>query len=623
MDVATKEGLLFLQGVKFGKKIWRKIWLILFEPSSAGIGRMELFDIRDGGGLKGLTIARPKGLRKTDRRVIYLTDCLSITPAPGESCPKDCSTFFLNTISCTYTIAAPTQEDWISVLCQLAFQKTNGTEDCRKVQRDKYMQLADNELYSTWGAGQFQVTVQSTDASQRCRMSGSYLLSCEKEAICLLDLKTGQAISQWPYRLLRRFGQVKGGIMIEAGRRCHTGEGQFIFMSKQGSQIHRAIEEAIMHQSVQELLAQATTLPEFVSQPPSPKIKTQDRPMLALIKTSQERPCPEVQRKQGQQIHKAIGEALIHQSVPDLLAPFTPLQKDSLPPSSSPKLKPQERSKDKLKVSKQPLVNMNQDRPCPPLPQRHVQPVYMAIEEALMHQSVQETPSNLLPQAPPHPPSMPKAKPQYRASVDKHPPTNINLERPLPEVPCRNISFPDPPSVKGPVRSPDDSLYATLAPQSKPRVNTNLPKVPVPPSPPTHFRIHIKQDAHEITDKVVKSWTSLQEPSENKKEDDPYTNWTAMTMADQDQVNTQALYSTVNFTTKQKNRQIDDNDGQEQPNTDQQNHVTTSTEIPVDFKQTLSNILFKELSKIPPPFPPRSHGGSFDHLESLEEQMTD
>uniref|UniRef100_A0A673JGJ3 PH domain-containing protein n=1 Tax=Sinocyclocheilus rhinocerous TaxID=307959 RepID=A0A673JGJ3_9TELE len=91
------------------QKIWRKSWLILFEPSPAGIGRMELYDM-------------PSGLRKTDKRVIRLTDCLSITPAPGESCPTECSAFFLNTTSCTYTIAAPAQEDWITVLCQLAFQ---------------------------------------------------------------------------------------------------------------------------------------------------------------------------------------------------------------------------------------------------------------------------------------------------------------------------------------------------------------------------------------------------------------------------------------------------------------------------------------------------------------------
>lgn len=96
--------------------------MIVFEPSPIGIGRMELYDMRDGRGLLGSITARPAGLKKMDKRVIRLSDCLSITPAPGESCPTDCSAFFLNTITCTYTIATPTREDWMSVLCQLAFQ---------------------------------------------------------------------------------------------------------------------------------------------------------------------------------------------------------------------------------------------------------------------------------------------------------------------------------------------------------------------------------------------------------------------------------------------------------------------------------------------------------------------
>ncbi|XDV37578.1 hypothetical protein PO909_007156 [Leuciscus waleckii] len=539
MDVISKEGPLFLQGVKFGKKIWRKSWLILFEPSPAGIGRMELYDMRDGGGLKGFAIARPAGLRKTDKRVIRLTDCLSITPAIGESCPTDCSAFFLNTTSCTYTIAAPSREDWISVLCQLAFQKTQGTEDARKVQKDKYMPMADNQVYSTWGAGQFQVTVQSTDASQRCRMSGSYLLSSEKEAICLLDLKTGQSIYCWPYRLLRRFGQVKGGLMIEAGRRCHTGEGQFIFLSKQGSQIHRAIEEAIMHQSVQELLAQASALPqEFAPLPPSPKSKPQD----------------------------------------------------------------------KSKVKMLPPVSMNQER-------------------SLQERLPPPKPLPLAISAPPISPK-PKTKPRDRPNVKKHPPANLNQERPCPALSRRNISLPDPPSrVKSPVISPDDVLYSVIfpqpQPQPKPRAKINLPRVATPPSLPQHFGFQMNPDTDVIVEKG-KEWKSSQEPSESSDDEAPsYTNWTAKTTAEQDQPNIEDLYSKVNFASKLKNRQNENNDDQEQPNADQQTPVITSSEIPVDFKQTLSSILFRERSKMQPPFPSRSHGGSCDQIDNIDEEMTD
>uniref|UniRef100_A0A8C1EFC8 IRS-type PTB domain-containing protein n=1 Tax=Cyprinus carpio carpio TaxID=630221 RepID=A0A8C1EFC8_CYPCA len=449
MDVISKEGPLFLQGVKFGKKIWRKSWLILFEPSSVGIGRMELYDMRDRGGLMGSAAARPSGLRKTDKRVIRLTDCLSITPALGESCPKDCSAFFLNTTSCTYTIAAPTQEDWMTILCQLAFQistnqpkmetsarkeqkakdkalKTQTTEDTKK---DKNTTLADNELYSTWGAGQFQVTVQSTDASQRCRMSGSYLLSSEKEAICLLDLKTGQAIYHWPYKLLRRFGQVKGGIMIEAGRRCNTGEGQFIFLSKQGSQIKRAIEEAIMHQSVQELLAQATALPqEFASQPPSPKSKPQDKSKvknLLPISGNQDR------LRQEQ------------------LPPSTPLPQATPPPPALPK--PKTQARDKTMVNMKLQGNKNQEKPCPPALKKPGQPIHKLIKSVLTHQNVQKASSTPSQQTPPPPPPLPKSRPQDRPNVKKLPPVNTNQDRPCPAVPRRYITLPDPPPyVKSP-----------------------------------------------------------------------------------------------------------------------------------------------------------------------------
>lgn len=62
------------------------------------------------------------------------------------------------------------------------------------------------------------------------------------------------------------------GITIEVGRRCQTGEGLFIFVSKQGPQIYRAIEEAIMHQSVQDLLSKATALPQ--DDPVKPPVRT-------------------------------------------------------------------------------------------------------------------------------------------------------------------------------------------------------------------------------------------------------------------------------------------------------------------------------------------------------------
>lgn len=56
---------------------------------------------------------------------------------------------------------------------------------------------------------QYQVTAQSTEASRRCQLAGEYLVSPEKEAVILMAINTGHVIYRWPYRLLRKFGQVE------------------------------------------------------------------------------------------------------------------------------------------------------------------------------------------------------------------------------------------------------------------------------------------------------------------------------------------------------------------------------------------------------------------------------
>lgn len=336
--------------------------------------------------------------------------------------------------------------------------------------------------------------------------------------------------------------------MFEAGRRCHSGEGEFIFRSSQGSQIHKAIEEAIMHQSVQDLLAEATSQPqEFACQPPLPDGKTPDKSKVKKpIKVNQDRPRPVVQRKHGQQIHKAIEEVLMHHSVP------TPLHKEPVPLHPSPKPKTH-RPKDRPKVNN-PAVSLDQ-RKSPPVP------------------------------APP----------------------------PRVTVPRRNISSPDLVTITSSPSSPDDVLYTSILLEPKLRSRMNLPRVPTPPS-----LVHIK-------DNPDVSMDSIQEPSGDESEDNPYMNWMGKTTAEQDKPAAEVVYSTLNFTAKSKKYQSGHTGAPQQPNIDRESRVQgfISTEIPVDFKQTLSKILFKDLSKISPSFLPRSHGGSSDHLERTDGEMMD
>ena len=62
---------------------------------------------------------------------------------------------------------------------------------------------------------QFWVTVQKTEAAERCGLHGSYVLRVEAERLTLLAPGAQRQILEpllfWPYTLLRRYGRDKVG----------------------------------------------------------------------------------------------------------------------------------------------------------------------------------------------------------------------------------------------------------------------------------------------------------------------------------------------------------------------------------------------------------------------------
>ncbi|XP_036069952.1 docking protein 2 [Oryzias melastigma] len=219
--------------------------MALFKASSTGVGRLELSNVSDGyypGDQK-----RSGRQKSTEKKVVRLSDCLSATPAVKESCPSGCTAFCLNTTQSSYTFASRTSEEWLSALCLLAFQGDPGETDGGDFEGGNSLAMEDNELYSSWSKDptlppkQFKVKIKSTTASKRCKLAGEYVMSSEAEALVMFSMDTGDIIFRWPYRLLRRFGKVEGGFSIEAGRRCESGEGLFIFLTRHGLCIFQAI----------------------------------------------------------------------------------------------------------------------------------------------------------------------------------------------------------------------------------------------------------------------------------------------------------------------------------------------------------------------------------------------
>uniref|UniRef100_A0A8C6TEG8 IRS-type PTB domain-containing protein n=1 Tax=Neogobius melanostomus TaxID=47308 RepID=A0A8C6TEG8_9GOBI len=227
-----------LSNLSVQQKIWRKIWMYCFKPSPNGVGRLEMY----GHNYTMFDHKKTGQLKSQAKKVVRLSDCVSVTPAPKESCPTDCEAFYLTTTSATYTLASPATQDWISALCLLAFQKDPEDAEQGAFDRGNCLILEDNDLYSSWESGH-QVTVRATEASQRCNLTGDYLISTESDALLLLDSNTCDTVYCWPYKMLRKYGQFEGGFSIEAGRRCDSGAGKFVFLSKQAQHIFQIISQ--------------------------------------------------------------------------------------------------------------------------------------------------------------------------------------------------------------------------------------------------------------------------------------------------------------------------------------------------------------------------------------------
>ncbi|XP_023417311.2 docking protein 2 isoform X1 [Cavia porcellus] len=257
---------------------WRRFSAVLYGESGSALARLELHE-------------GPEKLRRGEaaRKVIRLSDCLRVVEGGGEaSSPRDTSAFILETKERLYLLAAPSAErdDWMQAICLLAFPGQK-KESLGPDEKDSWPHMEENELYSSSVTGvsckQFAVTIRPTEASERCRLRGTYTLRAGVSALELwAGSEPGTQLYDWPYRFLRRFGRDKVTFSFEAGRRCVSGEGNFEFETRQGNEIFLALEQAIAAQKdatppVPSLVpATVPTVPTELPRPESPYSQPHD-----------------------------------------------------------------------------------------------------------------------------------------------------------------------------------------------------------------------------------------------------------------------------------------------------------------------------------------------------------
>lgn len=71
---------------------------------------------------------------------------------------------------------------------------------------------------------------------------GDYCLEIADDRLKLLDISSDKQYLCWPYNAIRRFGMIKNKTQFcfEAGRRCESGEGQFVFNTDFAEKIYQS-----------------------------------------------------------------------------------------------------------------------------------------------------------------------------------------------------------------------------------------------------------------------------------------------------------------------------------------------------------------------------------------------
>lgn len=112
----------------FSTQKWKKNWFVLYPASLNGIARLEFFDSSSGGGSVGgggSGSGSNEKTRKLDKKIIRLSECISILPALTETCPKEnMAAFCVETNDKTHVFAAEqgAAKEWMEIMCDIAFQ---------------------------------------------------------------------------------------------------------------------------------------------------------------------------------------------------------------------------------------------------------------------------------------------------------------------------------------------------------------------------------------------------------------------------------------------------------------------------------------------------------------------